>query len=388
MTVVAHSRRALELPRSGVREVMELALRTPGAVRLDVGDPDFHTPGHIVDAAARAAQAGFTHYTPSVGLEPLRTLIAAKVTGRYGVLCSAADVVVSTGASGAIHASMLTVLDPGDEVLIPDPGWPNYVPMAASAGAVPVGYTLDRASGFGLDLDSIEARIDRRTRAIVVNSPGNPTGAVFTREALAAVQELARRHGLWLISDECYDELTFDRDHVSALEDGDRDMTIAVFSFSKTYAMTGWRIGYAVTTPETAALLARAQEAIVSCVSTISQKAAEAALAGPQAAVAEMREAYRRRRDLVLATLDERAVTAVRPAGTFYVMVDVSRARVGSAEFARRLLADERVAVVPGNAFGAGGVGMVRVSLAAAEPEIERGVDGLAAELTSLSEAA
>src|SRR5581483_6165725 len=202
------------------------------------------------------------------GLTSLRELIAAKVVERNGFECRPDEVVVTTGACGGLHACLLALLDPGDELLVPDPGWTTMVPMSIAAGVTPVGYALDRSRGFALDPGAVEARIGPRTRAIVVNSPSNPTGAVASREALAAVLGLAARHGLWLISDECYEELVFDGEHVSPAALGERERVISVFSFSKSYAMTGWRVGYLTAPPAVARLIAKAQEPIVSSAST------------------------------------------------------------------------------------------------------------------------
>jgi aspartate aminotransferase len=355
---------------------MELALGMSGVIRLEIGDPDFTTPAHIIDAAAKASRAGFTHYGPSIGLAPLREAIAAKVTERNGFDCAGEDVVVSSGACGGLHATLLALLDPGDEVLIPDPGWTTYRPMAASAGVRPVPYRLDRARDFALDIDAIERQVSARTRALVINSPSNPTGNVATRDQLMAAGELAEKHNLWLISDECYEDLVFDGVHVSPASLGYADRTVSAFSFSKSYAMTGWRVGYVVARNGVAALIAKSQEPIVSSASTISQKAAEAALAGPQDAVAGFRESYRRRRDAALELLDAADVGYARPGGAFYLMVDVSSAGDDGA-FARRLLLEQHTAVVPGSAFGAGGAGMVRVSLAASDQAIITGLDRL-----------
>lgn len=375
------SARIEALPRSGIREIMELALQLPDAIRLEIGDPDFSTPPHIVDAAAEAAHAGFTHYSPGVGLASLRRLIADKVSVRNGFACRPEQVVVTTGACGGLHAALLALLDPGDELLVPDPGWTTYVPMTHATGVVPVPYPLDRTHGFALDPGAIASRVTPRTRALVLNTPSNPTGAVATRDELAAVLELAERRGLWVLSDECYEELVFDGEHVSVAALGDAANVVSVFSFSKTYAMTGWRVGYAVTTEAVARLLAKAQEPVVSSASTISQKAAEAALLGPQDVVRAMREAYRRRRDAALRVLDAAGASYVKPRGAFYLMLDVSGAPGTSTDFALSLLRSRHVAVVPGEAFGAGGSGMVRVSLAAAEEQIERGLGLLLAHL-------
>jgi len=381
MTGPPTSDRVARLPRSGIRGIMELALQLEDVVRLEIGDPDFPTPSHIVDAAAAAARGGFTHYSPGVGLASLRELIAEKVHDRNGFGCTPDEVIVTTGACGGLFSTFLALLDTGDEVLLPDPGWTTMTPMALAAGVTPVPYALDRMNAFALDPTAVEARIGPRTRAVVVNSPGNPTGAVATREALESVLELAARHGLWLVSDECYEDIVFDGEHVSPAALGDRERVVSVFSFSKTFAMTGWRVGYVVAAPDVVRALVKAQEPVVSGASTISQKAAEAALLGPRDAIEEMRAAYRRRRDLALAILDEHRVGYARPGGAFYVMVDIGTAGEPSEAFALRLLHEQRVAVSPGAAFGESGEGMVRVSLAAADDAVEAGLERLAAAL-------
>jgi aspartate/methionine/tyrosine aminotransferase len=370
------------LPRSGIREIMELALSRPDAVRLDIGDPDFPTPAHIVEAAATAAGAGFTHYSPGAGLSSLREVVAAQVGERNGISCTPQHVVVTTGACGGLYSCFLALLDPGDEVLIPDPGWTTLVPMALAAGAKPAPYRLVRGGdGFALDVAAVEERLGPRTRAVIVNSPGNPTGAVASRRVLEDLLELAGRHGLWLISDECYEEIVFDGAHVSPLALGEPDRVVGVFSLSKSYAMTGWRVGYVTAPPAVARAITKAQEPVVSSASTISQKAAEAALLGPQTAVAAMRDEYRRRRDAALSLLDELGIAYARPSGAFYVMVYTSGAGETSQDVARRLLLEQEIAVVPGSAFGEGGEGMVRVSLAAPWKEIEVGLQRLASWL-------
>jgi aspartate/methionine/tyrosine aminotransferase len=387
MTSRSVSARVDALPRSGIRGVMELALQLPDVVRLEIGDPDFPTPEHIVEAAAQAARDGFTHYSPGVGLPGLRELIAEKVRAQNQFACTPEQVVVTTGACGGLFSTCLALLDPGDEVLVPDPGWTTLVPMAMAAGAVPVAYPLDRARSFALDVDAVASRISARTRAIVVNSPGNPTGAVTDRATFAGLLALVERHDLWLVSDECYEDIVFEDEHVSPASLDGSGRVVSVFSFSKSYAMTGWRVGSVVARPDVARGLVKAQEPVVSSASTISQKAAEAALLGPRDPVVAMRDEYRRRRDLALARLDAAGVRYARAGGAFYVMVDVSTAGEASEPFALRLLRDRRVAVVPGSAFGANGEGMVRVSLAAAPETIELGLERLATTLRSRSTA-
>ena len=373
------------LPRSGIRGIMELALELEDVVRLEIGDPDFATPAHIVDAADEAARAGFTHYSPGVGLRSLRELIAEKVQGRNGLVCTPDEVAVTTGACGGLFSTFLALLDPGDEVLVPDPGWTTVVPMALAAGVTPVPYRLDRTADFALDPGTVEDRIGPRTRAILVNSPSNPTGAVATRAALEGVLELAGRHGLWVVSDECYEDIVFEGEHTSPAALGARERVVSVFSFSKSYAMTGWRVGYVVAPPEVVRAIVKAQEPVVSSASTVSQKAAEGALLGPRDPIDAMCAAYRRRRDLALSLLDEEGVGYARPRGAFYVMVDVARAAEPSEAFALRLLRERHVAVVPGSAFGDGAEGMVRVSLAASEEAIRSGLERLATELERAS---
>jgi aspartate/methionine/tyrosine aminotransferase len=350
-----------------------LARAVPDALNLGIGDPDFTTPAHIIDAAARAASEGFTKYTPSSGFASLRELIAAKVRARNGLDVSVEQVVVTTGGCGGLFTTLLVLLDPGDEVLLPDPGWANYPPIVHVLNGRPVFYPLDPQHRFEPDLEALEARIGPRAKVIIVNSPGNPTGAVFGRAPLAGIVELARRHDLWVISDECYDELVFEGRHVSTGAVGDPERVVTVFTFSKSYAMTGWRIGYVVGPRELAAAVGKAHNA-----SSLSQKGAEAALAGPQACVGEMRDAYRERRDLVAGLLDAANVGYVRPRGAFYLMADVSPAGP-SLPFARRLLEEQHVAVVPGSAFGPGGEGFARVSLCVAPDVLRAGAERLAA---------
>jgi len=370
------SQSAQTAPRSLIRLMGDAARRVPDAIKLYVGDPDFGTPDHICEAAARAGRDGFTRYTPSAGLPTLRELLVEKVRVRNGIDCSADQVIVTTGGAGALFTTFMTVLDPGDEVLLPDPAWTNYPPMLHTLGARWTGYPLDPASGFEPDLSALEGLVGPRTKAILVNSPGNPTGGVFRRETLEALVAFAERHDLWLISDECYDEMVFEGEHVSVATLGAPERTISIFSFSKTYAMTGWRLGYAVAPGAIAAALGQAQEPVVSNTSSIVQKAGEAALTGPQDCVGVMRDAYRTRRDAAIERLDAAGIASIRPRGAFYLMVDVSRAG-DSTMVAHRLLEEEHVAVVPGTAFGANAEGMVRIALSVAHDDITEGIDRL-----------
>jgi aspartate/methionine/tyrosine aminotransferase len=365
-------------PHSGIREMADLARKVQDVVRLEVGDPDFVTPDHIIEAAAAAAKAGYTGYPPSAGYPRLRELIAEKVTRRNHLPTTPDQVVVTTGGGGGLFTSFLALLNPGDEVLVSDPVWPGYPAQIHLQNAVLKRFPLDRWRGFALDPDAIERSITPRTKVLVINSPCNPTGAVYGVDELKRVVEIAERHGLWVISDECYDEIILEGETVSLATLGGRDRIITVFSFSKTYAMTGWRIGYVVTSPEMAAIIGKLQEPVVASASSLSQKGAEAALLGPQVVVGQMVDSYRERRDLAMELLDGEGIGYVRPRGAFYLMVDTSPAG-DSLQFARRLLMEEHVATVPGSAFGPGGEGMVRVSLASSIETLEFGLRALAA---------
>jgi aspartate/methionine/tyrosine aminotransferase len=365
-------------PHSGIRVMADLAREVPDVIRLEVGDPDFVTPQHIIDAAARAASAGYTGYPPSAGYPRLRELIAEKVTLRNKLPTTPDQVVVTTGGGGGLFTTFLALLNPGDEVLVSDPVWSGYPAQIHVQNGVVKRFPLDRRRGFGLDPDAIESSISPRTKVLVINSPCNPTGAIYHAEELKRVVEIAERHDLWVISDECYDQIVLEGETVSLATLGGRDRIITVFTFSKTYAMTGWRIGYVVASPELAAIIGKLQEPVVASASSLSQKGAEAALLGPQEMVGQMVDSYRERRDLAMELLDGEGIGYVRPRGAFYLMVDTSPAG-DSLQFAQRLLREERVATVPGSAFGPGGEGMVRVSLASPKEDLEVGLKALSA---------
>jgi aspartate/methionine/tyrosine aminotransferase len=365
-------------PHSGIRVMADLAREVPDVIRLEVGDPDFVTPQHIIDAAARAASAGYTGYPPSAGYPRLRELIAEKVTLRNKLPTTPDQVVVTTGGGGGLFTTFLALLNPGDEVLVSDPVWSGYPAQIHVQNGVVKRFPLDRRRGFALDPDAIESSISPRTKVLVINSPCNPTGAIYHAEELKRVVEIAERHDLWVISDECYDQIVLEGETVSLATLGGRDRIITVFTFSKTYAMTGWRIGYVVASPELAAIIGKLQEPVVASASSLSQKGAEAALLGPQEMVGQMVDSYRERRDLAMELLDGEGIGYVRPRGAFYLMVDTSPAG-DSLQFAQRLLREERVATVPGSAFGPGGEGMVRVSLASPKEDLEVGLKALSA---------
>ncbi len=358
---------------SGIKVMVDLVQETPDAIRLEVGDPDLPTPSHIIEAAGEAARAGWTKYTPSAGLRPLRELAARKVVEQNGLSVDADQIVVTTGAVGGLFTTLLAILDRGDEVLVPDPGWAGYPAIVQSLGAVPTPYPLESKDLFEPDLEALRNAISEKTKVIIVNSPGNPTGAVHSVDTLQAIVDLAAEHDLWVVSDECYEKIVFDGEHVSPATLETDGRVVSIYSLSKTYSMTGWRVGYVVAPRTLAPFIAKLQEPVTACASAISQKAAEAALGGPQSAVEEMRVQYLRRRDMAMELLDASGTAYVRPRGAFYLMVDVSPSR-DSTQFAIDLLKNHGVAVVPGIAFGTRGEGLVRVSLAASESDIREGL--------------
>jgi aspartate aminotransferase len=379
---------AAAMAPSGIREIMNAAWGRPDVLHLEVGQPDFPTPAHIVQAADDAARAGHTGYTPTAGVPALRAALAAKIRACNGFSVEPEQVVLGNGGAQALHACLLALTEPGDGVLLPDPAWPNFLMMAQLLHLDAAHYGLTAAHGFVPEPAELERLVTPRTRVLLLNSPSNPLGSVIGRERMTELLDFAARHDLWVLSDECYDQITFDDTAVSpaAL---DRDgRVVTVFSFSKTYAMTGWRLGYAAAPPEVAEVLAKAQEPLVSCINTPTQYAGLAALDSPDGVLDGMVTAYRQRRDTVVGQLESLGMTAFRPSGAFYAWVDIAASGLGAREFALRLLAEEKVAVAPGSAFGRHGDGFVRMSLAASEADLAEGSARLARLWSSLRDTA
>lgn len=364
------------MPRSGIREVMDLAWSLPGPViGLHVGEPSFPTPEHVREGAAAALARGETRYVPNAGVPALREAIAAKVAARNGLDADAGQVVVSAGGMQALYVALSATVHTGDEVLIPDPGWPNFAMAVGLLQARPVGYALRPEAGFLPDLDELDALVTERTRALVVNSPSNPLGSVFDAALCEALVRFADARDLWLISDECYDAITFEPEHTSPGRFDVDGRVLSCFSFSKTYAMTGMRVGYLVAPPAVAATAAKLQEPLVACVNAPAQYAALAALDGPQDLIGEMCDVYRERRDAAAALLDAAGVGYLLPAGAFYLWIDVRDRAGGDVKaWALDLLRARGVAVAPGTTFGARGEGWIRASLATATEDLREGL--------------
>lgn len=368
-----HIVRTTAIGRSGIREVMDLAATLEDVIHLELGEPDFPTAPHVLEAIMPWLATGAVKYTLSRGMPALRDALAAKVTARNGIAASAEDIVVTPGATTAVLMMLLACVQPGESVLIPAIGWPAYALAVGLAGARPVRYPLLAEDGYEPDLAALE-ELAGDARLLIVNSPSNPTGAVYRPATLQAMVELAQRHDLLVLSDEVYEDLIFEGEHTSpAAYDASRVVT--TFSFSKGYAMTGWRVGYAAGPRALIEAMVHVEEAVVACTSELAQRAALAALEGPQEVVAHMRDRYRERRDLVRDPLRKAGILAREPSGAFYALLDVSALNEDTYAAARELVLQHRVGVAPGETFGPAGRGLVRISLASSTSDLVHGVD-------------
>jgi len=369
------------VPGSGIRRIYEIAAELDGVISLGVGEPDVPVAPHIAAAAKAAWDRDDTNYNPNGGLLALRQAIVGKLVAENGIPAEVEQVWVTIGGTQALHLAMQLTLSAEDEVLVPDPGYTTFTMNARILDAHPVPYSLTPDRGFLPSIDELEALVSPRTRMIIVNSPSNPLGAVFPREVLEQLLAFARRHDLWILSDEVYERFTWGQPHVSlAALDADTsgggiERVFTVFSFSKTYAMTGIRVGYLVTPPGLAATMRTMQEASISCIAMPDQYAALAAIQGEQSHVAAAAAHYRANYVSAAAALDERRIRYLEPTGAFYLWVDVAHASDGDvAAWAEHLLLHERVAVAPGSAFGRSGEGWIRLCLAATEADLLSGI--------------
>jgi aspartate/methionine/tyrosine aminotransferase len=363
--------RVRAMPRAAIRVIFDAAQNYQDVIHLEIGQPDAVTCAAICDAAKRAMDAGATKYTPNAGSLDLRRAICQCRAAQAGPI-TPAEVVVTTGGMGALASTFAALLNAGDEVLLPDPGWPNYAMQIICAGGQPVYYGLSPDRGFAPQIEELESLVTPRTKVLVVNTPSNPTGAVFSPQTVAAILAFSRRHDLLIVSDEVYEDLVFDGPHVSFLRPDTRDKVVAIYSFSKTYAMTGWRVGYVIATEEIAEQISKLQEVYYACASSISQAAALAALSLDGRWVGQMRESYRKRRDILCAELSRQGVEHFLPQGAFYCLVSIGNRRT-AMEFALQLLDRHGVAVAPGETFGVQSKNMVRVCFAAPEEDVRTG---------------
>lgn len=368
-----------EIKRNGIREIMELALEMDDdVIQLQVGEPIAETPSFIKDAAIQAVQDNFSQYTANAGIPSLRKAIVNRMHSKYDVEIGLNNVIVSPGAVAALNIVLLSIVDVGEEVLIPDPSYPNYDSLIRIQNAIPKYYPTDPNNEYLPELDKIEDLITEKTKAIIVNSPNNPTGAVFEKNTYKKLIEIARKRNIYLISDEIYDELIYDKEHICALsvDPSYNEFIISVFGFSKTFAMTGWRLGYAIIPDHLYSIATKLQEPITTCASSISQKAGEAALNSPLADdfVKDMNVLYKMKRDLACELLEAYGMKFVKPNGAFYIIIDISETNIDSMTFAKSLLMERKVAVAPCSTFGPSGEKKIRICFVGDQEKLKKGI--------------
>ncbi len=365
------------IPVSGIRKYFDLVNEMPNAISLGVGEPDFVTPDRIRKAAIDSINSGKTSYTSNYGLLELREAIAQKAFESYGVTYSPkSEILVTVGVSEAMDAALRALINPGDEVLVVEPCFVSYKPGVAFAGGVPVSVPTSAANNFAINLADLERLTTAKTKAILLSFPTNPTGAVMNRAGLQAVVDFCVKHDLWILSDEIYDRLSYDEPHVCVPSlPGARERTIYFNGFSKAYAMTGWRIGYACAPPEVIELMMKVHQYGIMSAPTAGQYAALEALRHAEDDVQHMVAEYKRRRDLLVAGLNSIGVDCAIPGGAFYAFPSITKFGMSSSDFAERLLKQHEVLVVPGDAFGAGGAGHVRCCYASSTEKLHKALE-------------
>lgn len=381
------SKKATGIKPSGIRKFFDLLEEMKDVISLTVGQPDFITPWHIRAAGIESLEQGKTYYTSNSGTFELRREISRYLARRFNLDYSPKnEIVVTVGGSEAIDVCMRALLDPGDEVIIPEPCFVCYEPLTTLAGGTPVPIVTREEDNFKLTPDALRAAITDKTKLLVLPYPNNPTGAVMTREDLEAIAEVLRGTNICVLSDEIYAELTYGEDrHVSIAELPDmRERTIVASGFSKAWAMTGWRLGYLAAPAEMMAVMLKIHQFAIMCAPTTSQLAAIEAMAQGDADVASMRTEYDRRRKYVLYRLRKMNLPCFEPHGAFYIYPRISDTGYTSEQFCEKLLYDYGVAVVPGSAFGTSGEGFVRISYAYSVAHIEKAMDRMEAMLNDL----
>lgn len=372
------SRQVAGIPRSGIRDFFELVQGRDDVISLGVGEPDFATPWHIREAAIYSLEKGYTSYTSNLGLPSLRKEISRYVRGFFKVDYNAdSEVLVTVGVSEAIDLALRALLNPGDEVVFHSPCYVSYLPSVSLAYGVPVEVATKKEDEFALRAEMLEAAITPKTRVLMLNFPTNPTGAVMPREELEKIAKLCVEHDLMVLSDEIYCELCYDTDeHISiATMPGMRERTILLHGFSKAFAMTGFRLGYACAPAPLVEAMMKIHQYAMLCAPITSQAAALEALTNGETAMLEMKESYHQRRDFMVSRLNEMGIDCHSPGGAFYVFPDISKFGLSSQEFAMQLLEAEDVAAVPGDAFGEAGEGFLRCCYATSFDELKTAMD-------------
>jgi aminotransferase len=371
------SKKIDSVPPSGIRRFFDIAATMKDVISLGIGEPDFVTPTPILRAGIRSLRLGDTHYTSNSGTKELREAVAVQLKHLYDVSYDPEDeILITVGASEALHLALSAVLDPGEEVIVPEPCFVAYTPEVVFAGGVPVTVPTFVKNNFQVTGEEIERAVTPRTKAILIGYPNNPTGAVMSRENLLHVGEVARKHDLLIISDELYSRLVYHREHVCVPSlPGLRERTILVNGFSKGYAMTGWRLGYVAAPNELMAAMRKIHQYTIMSAPTMSQAAGLDAVLHGEYYVREMVAEYDRRRELLIQGLNTLGLDCFEPQGAFYAFPSVDKTGMNDEQFSEALLCEEQVAVVPGSAFGPSGKGFVRICYATAYEKIEQALD-------------
>jgi len=355
-----------DLPPSGIREFFDIVYSTPDCISLGVGEPDFVTPWRISDAGILSINDGYTHYTPNKGIIELRQLVSDYISKRTGVEYSASDeIFITLGVSQGLDIALRSIINPGDEVIFFEPCYVSYPATIQLAQGVPISIPLYLNDGFAIDVKALEKAITGKTKAVLLNYPGNPTGATISKNTLKAIARLAEKHNLVVISDEIYESLTYDTDHFSIISlPGMKERTIYLNGFSKSHAMTGWRLGYTAAPAELLNIMVKIHQYTALCAPSIAQYAAIEAITNSNRDVAKMKSHYVKRRNFIANRFHEMGLPCHLPEGAFYVFPDISSTGMNAKDFALELLQAEKVAVVPGDAFGAHCGNHIRCSFA------------------------
>jgi aspartate/methionine/tyrosine aminotransferase len=373
LTPTKLSTRVNSIKTSPIRKLIDMVDKIPNVIGLHAGEPDFDTPVHIREAAKKALDEGYTHYTHTAGLLELREAIAEKLRKENNVKADPeTEITVTVGGFAALFSTLQAVINPGDEVIITEPSWPSYSGLIKLAGGVPVSLPL-KAPDYALDVNLLKEKITEHTKMMIISNPNNPTGAVYGLQQLKAVASLAQKHDFLVLADEVYEKIVFDNTRHFSIASlaGMKEKTVTINSFSKTYAMTGWRIGYVVANEQITAGIRRIHSFAVSCVSPAFQKAALAALTASQECVHQMVREYRERRDVAVEALnDVPCLQCLKPKGTFYLFPDIQGLGVPSAKLAEQMLKEAKVATIPGSAFGPSGEGHLRMSIAVSKENL------------------
>ena len=371
------SKRIQSVPPSGIRRFFDIAATMKDVISLGIGEPDFITPAPILRAGIHSLRLGDTHYTSNSGTKELREAVSIQIKHLYDVSYDPEEeILITVGASEALHLALSAILDPGDEVIVPEPCFVAYTPEVVFADGVPVTVPTFVENNFQVTGEEIERAVTPKTKAILIGYPNNPTGAVMSRERLLHVGEVASKHDLLIISDELYSRLVYHREHVCVPSlPGLRERTILVNGFSKGYAMTGWRLGYVAAPTELMAAMRKIHQYTIMSAPTMSQAAGLEAILHGELYVREMVAEYDRRRELLIQGLNSLGLDCFEPQGAFYAFPSVAKTGMDDEQFSEALLREEQVAVVPGSAFGPSGKGFVRICYATAYEKIEQALD-------------